>query len=313
MIRLIAGLLDKYRRMPDMRLMAHIAAVLLFGLAATLVSRAQEAPASPSEENSARGVVEKLIQESGGDVSVAFRSLDGTQELFIKSGRQYEDTLAMKIPIMIELYAEVEAGNLRWSDVLPVHANFRRFGDRTTYVLDLSGDSDVARNVGKTMTLRDLCDAMMKDDSDLAANLLVEKLGIDAIRQRLHAIGADGMVYAAGFGDTEAASKGLRNLTSARALMVVLWALQENRAASAESCSQMIGLIADSGLAGGTPGLTPARPGKPRATPAPDHHEATIIVGARSFVLVTDVRGLSDEQAEAALVARISHAISDAM
>ena len=163
------------------------------------------------------------------------------------------------------------------------------------------------------MTLRRLCDAMIADDSDLAANLLVEKLGVDRIRQRIHAMGGDGMEFAGSFGDSEAAAKGLKNLTSARALMVVLWALAGNRVVGADASMQMMGLIAHSGLQGGVPGVTPAQAPAPRRMPSVDHHDATVIIGARSFVLVTDVRGVTDPRASSALVAQIAHALSAAM
>jgi beta-lactamase class A len=296
-----------------MRLSLHIACVLLAASALRLASLGQESQAGTTQESTARPAVEKQIQESGADVSVAFRSLDGARELFIQADNEFEYPLALKIPVMIELYTEVAGGELKWTDPLPVHTTFRRFTDRTPYSVDSARDPDVSKNAGKTMTLRELCDAMIKDDSDLAANLLVEKLTIDRVRQSVQSLGADGMVYASGFGDTEAAAKGLKNLTSARALMVVLLALQNNRIVSTDASGQMIGLIARSGLEGGTPGITPARPGPQRGPPLTDQHAATISVGAHSFVLVTDVRGLDDPRTSAALVARISHALSAAM
>jgi len=257
--------------------------------------------------------VEKLIQQSGADVSVAFRSLDGTRELFIQADRQFEDATATKIPVMIELYAQVDARELRWSDPLQVHTSFRSIVDGSVYGLDSGTDRDILKNAGKTMTLRQLGDAMIMRDSDLAANLLIEKLGVDRIRQRIHALGADGIEFVAGFGDNKASAQGLKNVTSARALMVVLWALAGNQVVSADASKQMTGLIAHSRLEGGVPGTTPSQAPASRRSFGGDHHDATIIIGARSFVLVTDVRGLADPRASAALVAQIAHALSAAM
>jgi beta-lactamase class A len=298
-----------------MKSMAKIACALLFGLALGCASPAlaQSSQTSATHESSARAEVEKLIQQSGADVSVAFRSLDGTRELFIGADQQFEHATAMKIPVMVELYAEAEARELRWSDPLPVHASFRSIVDGSMYGLDPRADRDVWKSVGKTMTLGQLCEAMITRDSDLAANLLIEKLGIDRIRQRIHALGADGMELVAGFGDTKAAAKGLKNVTSARALLVVLWALAGNQVVSADANEQMLGLIARSGLQRDISGATPSQKPAPRRSAGSDRHDATIVIGARSFVLVTDVRGLADPQASAALVANIAHALSSTM
>lgn len=285
---------------------------LLIGLALGCPSAALS-QAGPTHENPARADVEKLIRQSGADVSVAFRSLDGARELFIQADKPFEDATAMKIPVMIELYAEVEARELRWSDSLPVHANFRSIVDGSPYSLDPASDPGLSRNVGKTMTLRQLCDAMITRDSDFAANVLIERLGVDRIRQRIDALGADGMEFVGGFGDSKAAAQGLKNVTSARALMVVLWGLANDQVVSADASQQMMGLIARSGLQAVIAGAAPSRAFAARRAAGGNHHDATIIIGARSYVLVTDVRGLADPRASAALVARIADALSAAM
>jgi beta-lactamase class A len=295
-----------------MRLPCPIRLTLLVALALCCPSAALSQRVA-TQESSARADVERLIGQSGAEVSVAYRSLDGARELFIQADSQFEDATAMKIPVMIELYAEVEARELRWSDSLPVHASFRSVVDGSLYNLDPVSDSSLARSVGKTMTLRQLCDAMIARDSDLAANLLIEKLGVGRIRQRIHALGANGMEFVSGFGDTKAAVGGMKNVTSARALMLLLWALAKDQVVSADASRQMLGLIARSGLKEEISGATPSRASAPGRPTGENHHDATIIIGARSFVLVTDVRGLANPRASAALVARIAHALSSAM
>lgn len=295
-----------------MRPLFQVRSALLIGLALVYPSAARS-QVGATRESSARAEVEKLIQQSGADVSVAFRSLDGAQQLFIEADEPFEDATAMKIPVMIELYAETDAHELRWSDSLPVHANFRSIVDGSTYNLDADTAANVSVSAAKTMTLRQLCDAMITGDSDLAANLLIEKVGVERIHQRVRALGADGMEFVSGFGDTKAAASGLKNVTSARALMVVLWALAKDGVVSADASQQMLGLIARSGLQADISGTAPSRAPVVRRSAAGNHHDATLIIGARSFVLVTDVRGLADPRASAALVARIAHALSAAM
>jgi len=278
-------------------------------LACTSSALAQGSVAGTARESPARDAVEKLIRQSGADVSLAFRSLDGAQELFLQAETPFEYPAAMKIPVMIELYARVSARELRWSDTVPLHTDFRSAADGSAYRLDSAGQRDIA--AARTMTLRQLCDAMITRDSNLAANLLIEKLGLDAIRQRIHMLGADGMDLVAGFGDSKASAEGLKNVTSARALMVILWGLANDRVVNSNASKEMMGLIARSGLQAVISGAAPLR-AAPRRPPGADHHDASIIIGARPFVLVTDVRGLADPQASAALVARIAHALSRA-
>ena len=76
--------------------------------------------------------------------------------------------------------------------------------------------------VGKTLTLRQLCELMITVSSNFAANLLIERLGVENIRRTVTALGADGMQVLRGVEDQKAFDKGLNNTTTARGLMVLL-------------------------------------------------------------------------------------------
>lgn len=244
---------------------------------------------------------------------MAFRSLDGGQELLIQADRPFQDSLAMKIPVMIELFAQANAQQLKLSDTVLVRNLFRSIADSSAYTIDPDAGDSLQSSAGRLMTLGQLCDAMIKTNSDIAADLLIERLTLEAIQNRIHALGADGMVLGSGFGDVKAADRGMKNVTTPRALMTILLNLAQNNVVSADASAQMVGLLANSRLPGilgiaASPSVIENQ--KPSATG--DQHDAAVIIGARSFVLVTDVRGLSPG-ASSALVARISHALAAAI
>ena len=74
---------------------------------------AQTAHSGPIVESPARTEVEKLIHDSGADVAVVFRTLDGKQEMMIEPDVAFHAASTMKIPVMIELFAEAHDGKLR--------------------------------------------------------------------------------------------------------------------------------------------------------------------------------------------------------
>jgi beta-lactamase class A len=161
------------------------------------------------------------------------------------------------------------------------------------------------------MPLDQLCEAMITTNSDIAANLLIERLSLEAVQTRLHTLGVDGMVLVSGFGDDKAGAAGLKNTTTPQALMNVLLMLAQNSVVSADASAQMVGLLAHSRLPGSIADNPTTEVASAGATGG-DQHDAAIILGARSFVLVTDVRGLV-ASASAALVARISKALAAAI
>jgi beta-lactamase class A len=282
---------------------------LCFGMARPTPSQQQPSPTTGTHESSARPDVEALIQQSGGDVSLAFRSLDGGQELLIQADRPFQDSLVMKIPVMIELFGQAEEQQVKMSDAVPVRNLFRSVVDASAYTIDRAADDSLASDTGKTMTLYELCEAMITTNSDIAANLLIERLSLEAVQERLHALGAEGMVLASGFGDDKAVATGLKNTTTPHALMTLLLMLAQNSVVSADASAQMVGLLAHSRLPGSIVPDAAAPIAPSAASTGGNQHDAAIIIGARSFVLVTDVRGLTTP-ASAALVARISRALS---
>ena len=288
--------------------------MLTLALASRAPSQQQVSPTTARHESSARPAIEALIQQSGGDVSIAFRSLDGGQELMIQADRPFQDSLSTKIPVMIELFAQANAQQLKLSDAVPVRNLFRSVADSSPYTIENDAGDSLESDAGRLMTLGQLCDAMIKTNSDIAANLLIERLTLEAIQNRIHALGADGMILASGFGDVKAADKGLRNVTTPRALMTILLALAQNNVINTDASAQMVGLLANSRLPGSIIGIavSPSVVESQKTSPTGDEHDAAIIIGARSFVLVTDVRGISPG-ASAALVARISRALAAAI
>ena len=174
---------------------------------------------STSGFRTARYRIEQLITASGADVAVAFRTLDGRDELLIQPDMEFHAASTMKVPVMIELFRQVRAGGLRLDDRIPVVNEFHSIVDGSVFRMNVSDDSDaeVYRKIGGAMSYRDLCEAMITVSSNFAANLLIERLTARAIQKTVDALGASGMQVLRGVEDDEAFRKGLNNSTTARA------------------------------------------------------------------------------------------------
>ena len=263
-----------------------LALLLALPLAATPLSGTRAPQDYTAAESPARPAIEKLIKESGADVAVAFRSLDGRQELFLEAEEPYDDRNALRLPVMIELYAQAELGALRLTDTLPV----------------ITGPGAAA---GSTVTLQELCEEMIVNNSDPATNRLIEKLGIANIRQHIDLLGASGMSVGAPFPTS------LENHTTVRAVLILMWSLATDGVVSPDASKAMVGLLSRSPIQ--STSTFPAFPVPSRSTNPALVHDAVIIYGAHSFAFVIQVRGLTDPSAGAALLAKITHALSSAI
>lgn len=281
-------------------------------LAGAMAAFAQN-PSGTPKESPARSQVEELIQQAHADVSVAFRSLDGTQQLFIKADEQFPAAPAViQLPIMIELFAEAQAGELRLTDTLTVHNSFSSILDGNIYHLDpkTDPDRDLYKAVGKPITLRDLCEHMVARNSSLAADLLIEKLGVDRIRQRIAALHADGIQLIRGIEPGKSNDTKPDNTASARGMLESLWTLAKGQD-EGEASKEMVGMVARAAL---TQPPTAGMPSDPRSAQsirlAGIGENAMIILGPHPYVVVIVVRGITNSEARAELAALIEHALA---
>ena len=257
--------------------------------------------------------VRALIQASGADVAVAFRSLDGTSELLIDPDKTFHAASTMKVPVMIELFRQAEVGTLTLDDQLPIRNEFKSIVDGSPYKLSVGDDSDreVYGNIDKTMTLRALNEAMITVSSNFATNLMIEKLGVQDVRRTVTKLGADGMQVLRGVEDSKAFEKGMNNSTTARGLLVLLERIGRGEAVSAKADAEMVAVMKRQKFRDAIPAGVP--PGTPVAHKTGNitriHHDAAIVYGPRPYVLVVLVRGIQDQKVSGRLIASISSAV----
>jgi beta-lactamase class A len=246
----------------------------------------------------------------GREVGLVLLPLDGRAAVMIEPDKTFHAASTMKVPVMIELFRQAEAGQLRLEDPLPIVNEFHSIVDGSIYHLSVGDDSDaeVYKAVGKTMTLRELCEAMITVSSNLAANLLIERLGVENIRTTVARLGATGMDVRRGVEDQKAFDQGLNNTTTARGLAVLLQELASGQAVSARADAEMVAILKrqkfNDAIPAGVPEGTPIA--HKTGTITKIHHDAAIVYGPRPYVLVILVRGIQEQKESAALMTAIS-------
>ena len=275
-------------------------------------SATKEGGAARIDEKAA-GDILSLIQNSGADVGVAFRTVDGKLDWFSRADDVFHAASTMKIPVMIELFHQVREGKVKLDDPLVIKNEFHSLVDGSIYTLDGADDSeaDLYKAIGQTRTLGQLCELMITVSSNFATNLLIEKLGVDNIRATVTSLHADGMNMRRGVEDNKAYEKGMNNTTTARGLLVLLEAIAKGEAVDADSSRQMVEILSRQKFNDAIPAGLP--PGTRIAHKTGDitkiHHDAAIVYAPRPFVLVILVRGMPELKDSAALMADIARRI----
>ena len=274
-------------------------------LAVPMLLRAGELPV--------RAEVERLIADSGADVAVAFRTLDGRDELLIQPDVSFHAASTMKVPVMIELYRQARGGFFKLDDRIPVTNTFRSIVDGSPYVLNPADDSDTEmyKRLGQRVTYRELCDAMITVSSNLAANILIERLGPRKIQVTSDMLGALGMRVLRGVEDTRAFEQGINNTTTARGLLTLMEKIALGEAVDKSASAEMVAVLKRQKFNDRIPAGLP--PGTAVAHKTGEitkiQHDAAIVFAPRPFVLVVLVRGLEDVKKGSALAADITRVV----
>lgn len=282
----------------------------------TLILTATLAAQSQSTSNSLENTLREAIKASGAEVAVAYRTLDGRDEVLVDPDKTFHAASTMKVPVMIELFRQASEGTLGLDDPLPIRNEFKSIVDGSPYQLSVGDDSDaeVYAAVGKTLTLRQLCEAMITVSSNFATNLLIEKLGVENIRATVKRLGADGMQVLRGVEDQKAFEKGMNNSTTARGLLVLLEKIAQGKAVSPKADAEMIAILKRQKFVDAIPAGLP--PGTPVAHKTGSitriQHDAGVVYADRPYTIVVLVRGIQDQTESKALIAKLSKLVYEA-
>ena len=282
-------------------------------ISSLLVAILHHAPAASSGLEQA---LRAAISASGAEVAVAYRTLDGRDEILIEPDKRFHAASTMKVPVMIELFRQASEGRFRLDGAVPIRNEFKSIVDGSPYTLSEGDDSDkeIYAAVGKSLTYRQLCEAMITVSSNFAANLLIEKLGAGNVQKTVDRLGAAGMQVLRGVEDQKAFEKGLNNTTTARALLVLLERIARLEAVDPKSDREMIEVLKRQRFNESIPAGLPQGVAVAHKTGSITliNHDAGVVYAERPYTLVLLVRGIEDQKQSAELMARLSRLVYEA-
>jgi len=249
-------------------------------------------------------------------VGLYYRALGRPDSILIGANLRFHAASTMKVPVMIQIFRDADAGLLGLGDSLAVHASFPSLVDGSPFDVDKADDSDstLYLRVGGKASVRELLELMITRSSNLATNILIERVGAPRAQASARALGAWSIQVLRGVEDGKAYRAGLNNTTTARDLGVLLAAIAEGRAASRTSCDTMLAILGrqefNEGIpAGAPPGTRVAH--KTGWIGEVVYHDAAIVFpsGGGDYVLVVLTGGIKQDSVAHNLVADLSRLV----
>ncbi|WP_165072771.1 serine hydrolase [Paludisphaera rhizosphaerae] len=251
---------------------------------------------------------------SGAVVEIALHDLETGRAHLIRADEPIHPASTMKVPVMLEAYRQAEAGLIKLDDQLEIKNQFASLVDGSPYTLDAADDSETTlyKRIGGKAAVRELVLLMITESSNLATNILIEKLGAVNVTNFMKKLDAGDLKVLRGVEDDKAFAAGMNNVGTARGLMTILTRLAEGTAVSKTADAAMMDVLRAQKFNDGIPA------GLPKGTVVAHktgsitnvYHDAAVVEppGRKPFVLVVMTRGIEADHAARKVVAEIARA-----
>jgi beta-lactamase class A len=166
--------------------------------------------------------------------------------------RWFHAASVIKVPVMVALFEAIDQGHYALNSRLLVRNRFLSAVDGEPFRVDPVRDADgyVHAYTGRTLRLRELADRMIVRSSNLATNLLIDLLGVDAIRGALGRLGVRGVDICRGVEDDRAFEQGVCNRMTPNGAVALLRAIVGAETISPESSTRMLNILFNQQFAG---------------------------------------------------------------
>lgn len=186
-----------------------------------------------------------ITQFSDKTISVAVHDLETGKEILINEDESFHPASTMKVHVTMELFRQAEAGLLSLDDRLQLVNSFTSIADGSTFALDVNDDSEVTlyQRLGERESIGELTRLMIVRSSNLATNILLEKVGTKNVNDFIQALGIEGVTVKRGVEDNAAFRLGMNNSATAHGLTQTMRLIAEGKVVSKKASEQMIEIM----------------------------------------------------------------------
>ncbi len=192
-------------------------------------------------------------------LAVSIADVETGDEFGYHGDRWFHAASTIKIAILLGVYGAIHRGDLLPQSRVHVRNRFLSAADGSPYRVRLDRDAnpEVHREVGRTLRVSELAEAMITTSSNLATNLLLDLIGLDVLQQTLEGFGLTGIDLRRGVEDELAFQAGISNRVTAHGLVSLLRLIGEERAFSPDISRAMLDVLHgqrfNSGIPAGLP------------------------------------------------------------
>ena len=200
-----------------------------------------------------------IAQLSDKTIAVSVHDLETGNEIHINADQAFHPASTFKVHVMMEVFRQAREGKLSLNDELQIINSFTSIADGNKYSLDVKDDSEITlySRLGENESIIELTRLMIVRSSNLATNILIEKVGTQGINTFIHKLGIEGVSVLRGVEDKAAFRLGMNNSATARGLTQTMKLIAEGKVVSKPISQKLIEIMLKQEFNESIPALLP--------------------------------------------------------
>lgn len=244
--------------------------------------------------------------------AVAYRDIDTGDKFNINERESFHAASTMKTAVLAEVYKQAHEGKFSLDDSILVQNSFKSIVDGSSFSVDSADDSekDLYNLIGSQVPIRNILTRMITRSSNLATNIIIEKIGAENVNHTMRSLGAKDVRVLRGVEDIKAFEQGLNSTTTANDLAVILEKIAKNELINAQASEEMIEILMNQynkNIIGGKLPLDVKVASKSGSITSICHDSGIVFLpDGRRYVVVLLSRGIENQKAASQLLSNVS-------
>jgi beta-lactamase class A len=267
-------------------------------------------------EATLRDTVQAIGDEAGAAaIAVAAYDFQHHTTWSLHAARWFHAASTIKVPVLLGVYEAIAQGRLEPYSRVHVRNRFLGVVDGKPFRVAPERDANAAVHdaIGRMLTVHELAEHMIVTSSNLATNVLLDLVGVQAARDSLARLHLGGIDLQRGVEDEVAWEAGVNNRVTAAGLCDALRLIEEGGAISPEASRAMLDILHQQRFRSGIPAGLPedARVAHKTGEISTVAHDAGIVYldGRDAYVVVILTEWAPDANGRQEAIARISRAV----
>jgi beta-lactamase class A len=247
----------------------------------------------------------RLADDCGGTVAVSAVHLPSGCRLDREAERSFPSASVIKVPILVALHGEAEAGRLSWEERVTLAEAARVPGSGVLREL----------HAGIELTLEDMARLMIVVSDNTATNVLIDRIGTESVNRLMASLGYATTRLGRRMYDFAARDRGLENRCAAGEMTDLLVRLERRELISAAASEAMLAVMKRQAYVSKIPRLLPAATSVANKTgeiTGVSHDVGIVYAPGGPIALSVLTEGARNRVAAEDAIGRIARAIYDA-